>query len=137
MRNVGQFFLIILAFAFFSACNDPVDCDCDAPLDLRSITAEEAMAIEAANDFSFDIFARINEIEAEKNLFISPLSISTALSMTANGAMGSTNEGITTTLHQNDATNAEINEAYKTLVDFLTNLDPKVTMRLANSNWYK
>jgi serpin B len=57
--------------------------------------------------------------------------------MTANGAVGETKEGIKTTLHQTDLPDDEMNAAYKSLSDFLTNLDPKVIMQLANSNWYK
>ena len=95
------------------------------------------MVIASANDFAFDIFARINESNPDKNLFISPLSISTALSMTVNGANGSTKEGMKAALHLEDITDQEMNEAYKSLVEFITELDPKVTMNLANSNWYK
>lgn len=127
---------IISVFTFFS-CGENIDCDCDLPPDLRQITQEEALIIESSNNFSFDIFSRINTNEPNKNLFISPLSISTALSMTANGAVGETKNGIKETLHQSDLSDQEINEAYKTLVEFVTNLDPKVTMKLANSNWYK
>jgi len=57
--------------------------------------------------------------------------------MTANGAVGDTKNGIKQTLHQADLTDQEINEAYKTLSQFITQLDPKVIMQLANSNWYK
>ena len=119
-----------------SSCSAPKDCGCEPP-DLRPITAGEQNVIESANDFSFDIFSKINTGEPDKNLFISPLSISTALSMTANGAMGETKQGIKSALHQDDASDKEINEAYKTLATYLTNLDPKVIMQLANSNWYK
>ncbi len=134
--NLSILIFIVSIFTFFS-CGENADCDCDLPLDLRSISAEEEMIIASSNDFAFDIFSRINVDQPDQNLFISPLSISTALSMTANGAVGETKNGIKETLHQQDLTDKEINEAYKTLVDFITDLDPKVTMNLANSNWYK
>ena len=127
---------IVSVFTFFS-CGEDVDCNCDLPPDLRLITPEEEMIIESSNNFSFDVFSRINTNEPNKNLFISPLSISTALSMTANGAVGETKNGIKQTLHQDNLSDQEINEAYKTLVEFVTELDPEVTMNLANSNWYK
>jgi serpin B len=57
--------------------------------------------------------------------------------MTANGAVGDTKQGIKSTLHQAEMSDDEINEAYKSLSAYLTNLDPKVMMQLANSNWYK
>lgn len=136
MKRFNGFLLTIVLSFFFTSCSDQTDCDCNTP-ELRPITAEEITIIEAANDFSFDIFARLNESDPDKNLFISPLSISTALSMTANAAVGETKEGIKSTLHQNDLTDNEINAAYKSLSEFLTNLDPKMVMQLANSNWYK
>ena len=126
----------ILLF-LFSSCSEQSDCDCINPPDLRPITSLEEEIIASANDFAFDIFARINENNPGKNLFISPLSISTALSMTLNGARGLTKDGMKQALHLEDLEDAEINEAYKTLVEFITNLDPKVIMSLANSNWYK
>jgi len=129
--------LTVFLFSILSSCGEQSDCDCYNPPDLRAITAGEEVVVESANNFAFDIFARINESESDKNLFISPLSISTALSMTANGAVGETKEGIKQTLYQENISDQEINEAYKTLVEFITELDPKVTMSLANSNWYK
>ena len=95
------------------------------------------MIITSANNFAFDIFARVNNVEPNKNLFISPLSISTALSMTSNGAVGETKDGIKKTLHQEDLSDEEINEVYKTLVEYITQLDPKLILNMANSNWYK
>lgn len=128
--------ITIVSIVTFFSCREEVDCNCDFPPNLRPITAEEEMIIESVNDFAFDIFLKINAIEPNKNLFISPLSISTALSMTANGAVGETKNGIKKTLHQDNLSDQEMNEAYKSLVDFIIELDPKVTMKLANSNWY-
>lgn len=129
--------ILTIGFLFLVSSCEQSDCDCDGPPDLRPITAGEQEVIESANGFAFDIFSKINQAEQGKNLFISPLSISTALSMTANGAAGDTKEGIKETLHQLDLTDQEINEAYKTLIKYITDLDPKVTMNLANSNWFK
>lgn len=137
MKNTIYSIFWISLITLFSSCGEQSDCDCNNPPDLRPITAGEEMIIESVNNFAFDIFSRINNTEPDKNLFISPLSISTALSMTANGAVGETKQGIKNTLHQDDLSDNEINEAYKTLVEYITNLDPRVTMSLANSNWYK
>ncbi len=137
MKNI-KFILGASIFIFlFSSCSENTDCDCDAPPELRAISAEEEQIIESSNDFAIDIFSRINNTDPDKNLFISPLSISTALSMTANGAVGETKAGIKKTLHQENLNDQEINSAYKSLSEFITNLDPKVVMELANSNWYK
>ena len=137
MKNYKFSILLVLGIAFLSSCSQQTDCECNNPPDLRAITANEEMIIASANNFAFDIFARVNNVESNKNLFISPLSISTALSMTANGAVGETKDGIKKTLHQEDLTDEEINEAYKTLVEYITQLDPKLIINMANSNCYK
>lgn len=137
MKSIKLIFVAGILSVFLFSCSENGDCDCDTPPDLRPMSAGEEMIIESTNNFAFDIFARLNEQEAGKNLFISPLSISTALSMTANGAVGETKEGIKKTLYQENLSDTEINEAYKTLSEFITDLDPKVTMQLTNSNWYK
>lgn len=136
MKILITFFISVISLFTIFSCGEDVDCDCNEPPVLRPITAEEELVVASSNDFAFDIFARINTVESGKNLFISPLSISTALSMTANGAAGETKNGIKETLHQNVLSDQEINEAYKGLASFLLELDPRVTMNLANSNWY-
>ena len=136
MKKVICSILTIGYVLLVSSCEQS-DCGCDGPPNLRPLTAGEQEVIASANGFAFDIFSKINQTEQGENLFISPLSISTALSMTANGAVGETKKGIKETLHQQDLSDQEINEAYKTLVEYITDLDPNVTMNLANSNWFK
>ena len=46
--------------------------------------------------FGFQLFQKI--YQPDKNLFVSPLSISTALAMTMNGAVGTTQQEIALTL---------------------------------------
>lgn len=137
MKTYFYYIVHILSIFMILSCAENLGCDCNEPPILRSITLEEESVIASSNDFAFDIFSRINMTEPGHNLFISPLSISTALSMTANGAVGDTKNGIKETLHQSELSDQEINEAYKGLSTFLTELDPRVIMHLANSNWYK
>ena len=137
MKSLYNLTFSVLFVLLFVSCGKQTDCDCDLTPDLRPLTAAEEQAVKSNNDFAFDLFTRVNQAGNDKNIFISPLSISAALSMTANGAAGSTLDGIKKTLHQESAANQEINESYQTLVSFITNLDPKVKMSLANSTWYK
>jgi len=60
-----------------------------------------------------------------------------ALGMTYNGANGSTQEAMQTTLELSDLTPEEINESYESLIELLTVLDPKVIFQIANSIWYR
>ncbi|MFC1629078.1 serpin family protein, partial [Gemmatimonadota bacterium] len=75
--------------------------------------------------------------EGDANIFISPLSVSMALGMTLNGATGETYTAMKETLELAGLTEEEINQAYRSLIDLLTNLDPKVIFEIANSIWYR
>jgi serpin B len=56
-----------------------------------------AMAARGSNAFAFDIYGKLARHEG--NVFMSPLSISTALAMTAGGARGETAEQMAKVLH--------------------------------------
>jgi serine protease inhibitor len=137
MKGFNKLTFVLLPVLLFFSCREEIDCDCDNAVDLRPLTIDEENVVNSSNNFAFDLFSRVNRKNVDDNFFISPISISTALSMTANGAAGETLHGIKKTLSQENIPNAEINESYKSLVNYLTNLDPKVNMSLANSTWYK
>jgi serine protease inhibitor len=102
------------------------------------LTAHEKSLVVSNNAFGFDIFRKINTSEsADKNLFISPLSISLALSMTYNGANGDTRSAMQNTLRFPDLTGEEINTYFHNLSQTLLNLDPTVNLEIANSIWYR
>jgi serine protease inhibitor len=136
MKRIFVYLTVTVLFMSLNSCGDQSSNENGPPV-LRSITAEEVVIIDASNNFSFDLFRRISIMHPDENLFISPLSVSTALSMTANGAVGNTKDMIKEALHQEGVSDLEINEAYSTLDEFLTRLDPKVIVQLANSNWYR
>lgn len=92
---------------------------------------------EATNKFGFDIFKKLESEKPEDNLFISPLSISSALSMTLNGANGQTKDEMLKVLGAEKINLDELNQAYQTLLQELPNLDPKVDLGIANSIWYR
>ena len=103
----------------------------------RELTIAEQRLVESDNKFGFNLFKKIIEEEKDKNVFISPLSISMALGMTLNGADGSTREAMQATLEFQGLTMQEVNESYKSLIELLTQLDPKVIFQIANSIWYR
>jgi serine protease inhibitor len=93
--------------------------------------------VNSNNQFGFKLFKEIVPAEKDKNVFISPLSISMALGMTYNGADGSTKEAMETTLELSGLTIQEVNESYKSMIKILKGLDPKVKFQIANSIWYR
>lgn len=101
----------------------------------RSLTSSEKAVISNANTFSYDIFHHVAASDSNKNVFISPLSLSMALGMTLNGAVGETRTGIEKTLDMSGMKLQAINKSYQSLIKLLVNLDPKVKINIANSIW--
>jgi serpin B len=128
---------VVLTFLLIQSCvNSGLDDDNARPNTLpRSLTADEEVLIELGNAFSFNIFRRVAANDADKNVFISPLSISMALGMTLNGAKGETAAGIKETLDMREMELQAINKSYQSLIKLLVELDPKVEMRIGNSLW--
>jgi len=87
------------------------------------------------NEFSWEIFKLINGEDSGKEIFISPLSISSMLTMALNGAEGTTKEAMEKALHYEGMTLDEINKGYESLLKRIKNFDPKVTIEIANSIW--
>lgn len=102
----------------------------------RPLTGAEVSTVTSANDFAFRAFATLRRGAEHQNLCLSPLSLSAALTMTYNGADGTTKQAIRQTLGFGPQTDTEINDAYQGLFRRLTSLDPAVTFTTANSLWH-
>ena len=102
-----------------------------------TLTKKSAEIIEADHAFGFELFREIYKVSEEENIMISPMSISYALGMTYNGAVGTTLDAFNDVLHFGGLTNQEVNESYKDLMDQLLNLSEEVEFALANSIWFK
>jgi serine protease inhibitor len=89
------------------------------------------------NDFGFSIFSIIHDKSKEENLFISPFSISTALSMTLNGAATDTKQEMLNSLKYFNWNPDSLNAAYRDLLQVLPVLDKEIKMNNANSIWYR
>jgi serine protease inhibitor len=132
MKSKWNFFLFILILL------STFGCDTTEPTGpLRELSSTEVELIEADNSFGLKLFKEINAEQTDSNVFISPLSISMALGMTYNGAAGSTEEAMRTTLEFGDLSRVEINESYKSLIELLKGIDSDVEFSIANSIWYK
>lgn len=92
--------------------------------------------IDSANSFAFDLFRPIiTDSKGSENIMISPFSITSALSMTLNGAAGETFEAIRDALRLEDKTLQEINETYLKLMTEMIPVDKRVVLEIANSVW--
>ncbi len=91
----------------------------------------------AANEFGFRLYAELLKGDSDKNVFVSPASISTALAMAYNGAGGSTKQAMMDALGFEGLSVEELNAAQKSLATVLSSPDPKVRLDIANSLWAK
>ena len=103
----------------------------------RALTESEKSIIAGSNDFAFDLFRTGNVTQHKANVFISPLSASMALGMTANGANGATYDQMRTALRLSGATREDVGGGYKSLIALLRGLDPRTDFIIANSIWYE
>ncbi len=135
MKNKSYFFVIpFVLFISLNSC-EKNDSQTNEPDSLLKSTRE---IVSSDNDFGIEIFKSVLQKEADSsNVFISPVSISLALAMTYNGAEGTTKEAMETTLRKSDYSFNEINQLYKNLMQGLLSVDPKVTLEIANSIWYR
>lgn len=134
--KVFYFFGILLIPTSLSiSCEKGNDDNPGDPVPIN-LTAQQVALVKSGNEFAFDIFRKIVENEPpEKNIMISPLSISYALSMTVNGANGATRDSILKALRVSNISIEELNHSYKDLTAALLSVDKRVAMKIANSLW--
>ena len=136
MKGSSSFAMSLLLAALLLQCADKIFDPVKMP-EKRDLTSFEKQLVQSGNVFGIELFKKINEFEQDKNIFISPLSVSMALGMTLNGADGTTFEAMQSTLELGGMSQTQINESYQSLIELLSQLDPKVIFNLANSIWYR
>ncbi|TVQ46654.1 MAG: serpin family protein [Gloeocapsa sp. DLM2.Bin57] len=102
----------------------------------ENMTATQEI-VKANNSFGFDVFSLLWKYNQQENIFISPSSMSFALSMLYNGATGETAREMREVLHTKDLDLEMINRQNQTIRDILTDIDPQVQLAIANSLWLK
>ncbi|MCF8359544.1 MAG: serpin family protein [Prolixibacteraceae bacterium] len=134
MKHLHRILLLLLPFVLLS-CEWFENNNPPTPIDLDQ---KSARLVESNNQFGFGFFETVltNE-DSEKNIMVSPLSVSQALSMALNGATDNTYTEMQNVLGFADFLPEEINQSNKTLVDALIDHDPKVELSIANSVWYR
>lgn len=84
-------------------------------------------------DFAFALYKRLNaKAAAGKNIFYSPLGVSTALAMLSTGASGTTHSQLFSSLGYGTLNQEEINEAYKHLFHMLGHSQENSQMVVGN-----
>jgi serpin B len=129
-----NFKILLLLVISLSGCTNWVEPD-PVPGDIV-LTQKSAELISADNSFTFKLLNKI-PANSTKNVMVSPLSISLALSMALNGAETTTKTAMINTLGFGGLTVDEINQIYLDLITALKQADPKVVMNVANSIWIR
>jgi serine protease inhibitor len=127
---------LLAIIVVFASCekNNPDDQPGD-PVDIFTEVYQKEV-IDSANRFALDLFRPIvTDSKGSENIMISPFSITSALSMTLNGAAGETFEAMRRTLRLEDKTLQEINETYLKLMTEMVPVDDRVILEIANSVW--
>ncbi len=116
-----------------------IGCEKFSSKNKEEISAKEVdkEVVEGNNKFAFNIFKEISKDENNKNVFISPLSISMALTMTYNGAKENTKAEMNKVLGYEGMSDDKINNSYKILHSYLENIDENVKLNLSNSIWIR
>jgi serpin B len=128
---------LFITFGYTSCTKDnPDKVPVLTPKDLE-LNANTPEIITNCNEFGVDLFSKV-ALEENKNLMLSPLSASIALTMLLNGCGGNTYDQLKGTLKYPEGMSiSEVNEVYKSLVNQLLNVDPKVKLALANAIFYR
>ena len=102
-----------------------------------AVAADPAVKVVAAanTDFGFRLLHTLDQSEPNGNIFFSPLSISSALTMTLNGAGGQTEQDMAKTLALGAMTRDQVNAANGLLLSSLASPDPKVEVKIASALW--
>jgi len=133
MKNFRTLTIAGALFLMAASCKD----EADSVQPNQLLKAVPATFADQTSEFAFDFLKKHNAAKkADKNYFVSPLSLHVALGMLANGADGKTKEELTKGLRVSSDW-ATTNGIYKDLIDNLPNSDPKVTNTIANSVWYR
>jgi len=138
LKRIFAIALFSLLIISLTSCDKEIDEPVNQPADIE-LTAKSAQVINNSNNFGIDLFLRVAADEDEdKNLMISPLSASIALTMAYNGADGNTASQMKSMLgYADDLTPEDINESYLNLLDQLLNADESVKLSIANALFYK
>lgn len=137
-KTISFIAICMLALGSLSACDkqdpdtDPEENVEDKPFEPIVLTKAEQEISNASNQFGFDVY---HKLYIEKQMLISPLSLSLALSMAANGAQGQTAEEMLSTMGFAGQDIDDMNSYYQKMVEAMLEADPKTTFEVANSIW--
>ncbi|HKL11960.1 MAG TPA: serpin family protein [Clostridia bacterium] len=124
---------IVLALAVLTSCAMPAG-EGKRDYDEDKI---DGQVIGGMTSFAFELFKELNREDDGGNIFISPLSVSTALTMTYNGAGGETREEMKSSLGYAEIPDENTNDSFENLIPYLMQVDESTQIDISNSIWYR
>ena len=102
-----------------------------------TLNAGQQQAAKSLSDFGWDFYKEVHDDinHADDNIVASPLSMSYALALTANGANGTTRSEILQALDIDEADIDVLNSYFKTIYNEMPSLSPNCKLLIANSIW--
>ncbi len=97
-----------------------------------TLTRTEADYVKANNSFALELFKKASSNEGGKSMLLSPLSVTFALGMVNNGAVGQTKYEIDKTLGFGEDTGS-MNEFCSKMLSESAKVDPSTTIEIANA----
>jgi serine protease inhibitor len=109
---------------------------CGAAPKVNAAEEPSTVAVAAAdNDFGFRLLRTLNANPT--NVIVSPLSVAQALTMTYNGARGSTKTAMARILGIGAIDGSQLNALNRQLLDALRKADPNARLEIANALWLR
>jgi len=137
-RTLARIATIVLVLGGVAACSLGTEPGPPEPITSlpRDLSPLEKDVVSATGTFGVGLLSRVSRADPDSDIFLSPLSAHVALGMALDGADGSTFDAMRGALALGDASPAQIDSAYASLIDLLEGLDPSIEFSLANSLWY-
>ena len=136
-KIVGALLLFLMIPFCLYGCNIPVTgggINIPRP-DENILDSFDPVLAGSNNEFGIKLFEKL--LEEDEEVFISPVSIAAALTMTYNGARGETREAMARALEVEGVDLERLNENNLALFYLLQEADPSVKLAIANSLWMR
>lgn len=123
-----------LSVGMLASCNEdePVAPDIKYNPGIVKLTAAQQAQVENSNEFAWKFFKEVSKGE-QQDVFVSPLSVTYALGMLANGAVGDTQKEILEGLEFRSAKVQDINSLCHQLMTESPKLDKSTKVSIANA----
>jgi serine protease inhibitor len=134
-------FLIALILISFTACcslfdKGPKTTKANKESDKAAENIDKNL-VDTNTEFALNLFNGLANEDSSNNIFISPISISIAMAMAYNGAIGTSQKEISNTLKFTGYNPDSLNNAFKLLLSSMSGIDEMVELYTGSSIWLK